>query len=362
MSTRRHLKGDSLPDGTLLRLLEEHFREQGSWPYESARTPEAAARAAAQISKTLAAALKSGSERAIKAANRIESFDEAVGKFAVAEPGSREYRSLWAEVRRADPDCEFRPYVAAAIGLWADIALNETKEVADRFLAGSIAQFVLFHCRDTMGAASLGETTERARTRGAEVSAALLKLLAKHPRTPKGLFASGPTAKAIELGYRMFRIRMVGDAIGWMRPKTDAERTEVYVGAYDAGYASDSMWLYEVRGRCDLAFVYRAWQLASHKSDWALAAGYGIAMLKQFPRCLVNKIETIKPLLEDEETWPGLAAVLALRQFDVPESVRDVFENQASAHSAAISRIRAMRAGIIENSKYLTVLALGKQP
>jgi hypothetical protein len=51
----------------------------------------------------------------------------------------------------------------------------------------------------------------------------VIEILTRNPTAPPGLFDHG-TEVAQELGYRMFRIRLFADRIGWQTPAEDADR------------------------------------------------------------------------------------------------------------------------------------------
>jgi hypothetical protein len=161
--------------------------------------------------------------RPLKDAKKRAQFEAVFRKRAAAEPGSEDYQALWADVQKAvngDPDpLRKRHVAAAAYGHWSDIALDATRSDAERLLAGRMAQFVLYSWgRGNGGSTAMDVEPATARRRGADVNAVVIEILARNPTAPPGLFDQASVA-AVELGYRIFRIRLFADRIGWQPPR-----------------------------------------------------------------------------------------------------------------------------------------------
>jgi hypothetical protein len=173
------------------------------------------------------------------------------------------------------------------------------------------------------------------------------------------LFAHGTEATQ-ELGYRIFRIRLFADRIGWQTPTEDADRAQLYEEAFEAGLATDLMWVHEELEHAEVGHPYRAFVLATHASEWSRAGEYGIDVLKAFPDLLTAKVGGINPLLEDHTVWPGVAAMMEHRWHDIPTKLRGILDNPRPEHVTAISRIREMMACVKADDRYLSVLKMGK--
>jgi hypothetical protein len=352
------------------RLIVRHFeRSRASSDGDSVASPKVLARNACGLSRTLAHYVEKG-HRDVKNLKKLEQFENVFRTKIVAEPGSPDYQKLWADVRaivdgtRSDP--QFGGYVVpAAYGHWSQIALDPSKSDAQRILAGRMAEFVLFHYgrrRNNGLSNTLVVQVEltAARERGRQVIETLIGVLASNLTPPAGLFDHG-SETAREQGYRMLRIRLLADYIGWQgtAATSDAERAQVFAQAYQAGQAAELMWLHEELEGADVGHPNNAFVLATHASDWQHAAEYGISLLKAFPALLTESVGGLSPLLADRTVWPGIAAMMLHRWLDIPTEVRRVLDEPGPDQMTAVRRIRHMVAGVKAGQPYKTVLEIG---
>ena len=343
-------------------IVRYHERSRAASDGESNRSPEVLARQECKLSKAMVSYIRNGRE--LKDLDKRAHFEGVFRKRVAAEPGSDDYRALWADVQavvNGNPD-PFRKMhvVAAAFGHWSDIALDEERPDAERVLAGRMAQFVLGHySRGNGGPTVVDVAPTAAGKRGRDVNAAVIEILTRSPTAPPKLFDHG-TEVAQELGYRIFRIRLFADRIGWQTPKEDADRAQYYEAEFKAGLATDLMWVHDELEHTEVGHPYRAFVLATHASEWSRASEYGINLLKEFPDLLTARLGGIKPLLEDREVWPGVATMMAHRWHDIPTGLRRVLDNPQPVHVKAISFIREMMAGVKAGEGYLSVLKMGK--
>jgi hypothetical protein len=121
------------------------------------------------------------------------------------------------------------------------------------------------------------------------------------------------------------------------------------------------MWVHDELEHAEVGHVYRAFALATHAGDWSRTGEYGLNLLKAFPDILTTKVGGIKPLLEDRDIWPGVAAMIVHRWHDMSRELRCVLENPPPEHAGAVSSIREMTAGVKAEDPYLSVLAMEKR-
>jgi hypothetical protein len=344
-------------------IVRHHERRRAASDGDSNRSPEVLAREECQLSKAMVSYIKNG--RDIKHPEKRAHFDSIFRKRVAAEPGSNDYRALWADVQataHGDSDPLRKRYlVATAYGHWSDIALDKTRPDAERLLVGRMAQFVLYGwSRGNGGATFMDVVPSEAKQKGREVNAAVIEILSRNPTAPSGLFDQGAEAAAAELGYRIFRIRLFADRIGWQTPNCDADRARYYEEAFNAGLSTDLMLVHEELEHAEVGHPYRAFVLATHASEWHRAGEYAIDLLRTFPEILTASVAGIKPMLEDRDVWPGLAAMMVHRWREIPTGLHRVLENPEPRHAGAVSKIRAMMAGVKANERYLSVLGLEK--
>ncbi len=357
-----------LPDRDKLQLaVRHHERIRAASDGDSKYSPRAQALKACGVSRSTEFYVKQG--RSIKSPKTRKGLDEYFRAEIAAEVGSSEYRRLWTSVRAlvegnfTAPNSEY--LVGAAYGHWAAIALDADRTDTERLLAGRAAEYVLYHYSRK---SRLGRSTsfvfavdaDAVEERGLLVIGCLTEILARNQTPPTGLFDHGSNC-AQELGYRLFRIRLFGDHAGWVSTtlKDDESRARHFAKAYQAGLAIDLMSLRDA-GLSDVAHPNNAFVLATHAHDWTRAAEYGVTLIKAHPTLLTATIGGLKPLLEDRTVWPGLAAVIEKRWFELPTKIREILTNPAPEHCLAVGHIRQMVAGVRDDSSYLSTLKLGK--
>lgn len=126
-----------------------HFeRARATTDGDSTVSARAMALRACGICRTTAHTLETGGS--IKDLDKRKSFDNAFRTHVAAEVGSEGYRKLWAEVRDAiegvvPRHLNLEYVVGSAYSHWAGIAVDASQPVADRLLAGRIAEYVLYH-------------------------------------------------------------------------------------------------------------------------------------------------------------------------------------------------------------------------
>lgn len=355
-------------------VLESIIREQSI----SADSPIIRAGKEIGVGRTVMSRLVNNPDACLKDTGKIVSLDRAYGK-RVAEPGSVLYRRRWVDiVRRIDATSigELDLYlVEAAYGHWADIAVDERQSDATRLLYGRLAEFVLYNwlssgSRRTKDAQQLpGATDDDIRARGLSVIDSVAAILARNPVAPEGFYEVGGDAKeapspvAKAAGYRMFRIRMLSDQIGWGSTiaKGDIGRAELYARAYHGGLAADLVWLHSIYGRAEIAYSNNAWNLAIHAGDWATSVRYASLLFAAFPQFMAEKVMKLTAVREDRTLWPGIAALLVRQddEYNGLARVREQLESGDAAFAEMMEAVRKMVPLVRENHDYLTVLNMG---
>jgi hypothetical protein len=352
-----------LTHGEMLELIEKHFetlRRQSDGDSEA--SVKQLARMKVGLSRGTAYKLIVKGEP-LKDPEMLKHFEEVFRDLIIAEPGSDPYRQQWASIKKTmekGDDFEKLVIIASAMGAWADIALDETRNDAERILVGRLVQYVLFYASRAQSTGTVLDVDPKvAFARGAKVNKEVVKLLLANDMPPPGMFDHcSPEAKA--RGYSVFRTRLISDELGWNQPITDEGRAELFARAYKNGIASVLMHIDEDFGHRDVTYSYRAFVMATHAGDWHRAGEYALTLLKFFPEILTKKISNIKAMLDDRDVWPGLAALLALRLADIPAGIRATLENPEPHHQNAVDVIYAMMASVHSSQSYLEVLEMEK--
>ena len=314
----------------------------------------------------------------LKDPGKIAALDRAYSK-RVAEPGSAAYRRRWADIVRRIDATPIREadlcLVDAAYGHWADIALDERQSDAQRMLHGRQAEFVLYNwlksgLRRTQDAKRLVVATDsEIRARGLAVIDAVTEILARNPVAPEGFYeVAGDTKAALSLsaksaGYRMFRIRMLSDQIGWRSTisNDDIARAELYANAFRHGLAAGQIWLHSIYGQTEIAYSNNAWHLAMHAGDWATSVRYASLLFAAFPQFLDETVMGLMAVRDDRSSWPGVAAIL-VRHDDEHNGlarVREQLGTGGAAFAEMMAAVREMMPLVNQNQDYVTVLTMG---
>ena len=352
------------------RLIERNCeRKRAASDGDSTISPRKMAARKCGFSPALASYVANG--RPIKNPTKLAHFENVFRTEVAAEVGSVDYQKLWADVRavvdgtRAEP--LFSAYlVPAAHGQWAAIALDTNRSDAERLLAGRMAEFILYHYTHNRKTGFANKYVVEvdptaAQERGHRVIACLARILASNPTPPPGLFDHGMLA-AQELGYQIFRRRLFADHTGWQAKVLtgDADRAQHFADAYNAGMATDLMWLHEELEHSDVGHPCNAFVLATHAGDWPRVGEYGVALLRAFPNLLTEEVGNTSALLDDRPVWPGVAAMMTHRWLDIPPKLRRVSTDPDTKHITALRRIRQMMAGVKVGDPYLSVLKMGE--
>jgi hypothetical protein len=349
-----------LNDGEKLVLIEKQVeRKRKQSDGENTKSVKAEARGICGLSRATAYNLIVKGESLKTLEMRIR-FEKVFSELVMAEPGSVNDRRFWESIQETvknGSDFEKHTLLSSAVGTWADAALDETKSDAERILMGRACEFVSHkrHHGKPLGI-PLDIKPQRAFDRGSKVMEEVVKLLLRNETPPAGMFDHG-SPEARRLGYNVFRTRMIADQLGWQMPADDKGRTELLERAYHDGVASTLMQIDDDLGHIDISYSYRAFVLATHAGDWPRAAEYALTVLKFFPAILTQRVSGIKAMLDDNEVFPGLAAMIALRRADLPVGIRNVVENPDARHQNAMRLVNAMTDGIKKTQTYLTVLA-----
>jgi hypothetical protein len=247
-------------------------------------------------------------------------------------PSEQKYReSVLSDLDAATPSSKAKETTSKAIDLaiariahqhlfsavhdWAPAALDPTRPLGERLNRGLLCCRTIYdwkwkipHDSDVNIRASVSDA--EALQCAEQVAAALLKLAAEDPRT----WFNGPFDKAQQTGARITRLLIETAATGLFlkNSKTSQlDKVNHMTRVASSGFLADSVWADNlVPG--EIARLYNAWVVAMMANRWHSAACLGRLLLKKHGRILENSVSSLTAIIDDEEVWPGLAAMLVV--------------------------------------------------
>lgn len=285
-----------------------------------------------------------------------------------AEPGSERYRDRIAEIRVALGDGRSLPNLAMmdqfllepAFHVWAAQALDTSSPDADRLLQGRLAHRVMYdwlkHATRRVGTTGLFTITDaEVAARGIEVVNAMVKIVSNHRQAPAGFFETGNDL-ARRNGYRMFRVTLAADHLGWMSHKpgvTLEERVSILSAAYKRGVHEDIAWVATIQPD-EIAWLYNAWSMAIHAGDWLGSVKLAGQLFTRWPKILTTCVSGLKPVTDDIDMWPGIAAIL---QYSDVDDALDALRSQLRGGDAVMEKmmraIPRVQAAVAADASYI---------
>jgi hypothetical protein len=341
------------------------FERDGS---DAEKTPRERTAALLKIKRTKLYLLLSGKEQ-LKEPESVDALNMAFQDL-VARPGDEPYRALFARAEAAikarDQAMMEQLLVNSALDTWGPRALDDSRDAAARLLDGSLAEFVLHNGlklvpdRGTSGLVQ--RTHEEIRQAGRKVTAAISEILSHHPEAPSGFFGSG-NPQAREAGWKVFRIRMQSDEVGWKSEslmKNASARAALFKGKFETGLHLDLLWLHSILGEDQISWINNAWNLAMHAGDWSQSVRIAAVLFADFPDFLVRDTMTLQRITSDPTVWPGIAAIMLDREQDGLEAVRKRAAEGGSGFEAMMRGVRRMMLGVAAGKDYVTVFEMGE--
>jgi hypothetical protein len=345
------------------------FERDGS---DAEDTPRERMAAQLKIGRTKLYLLLSGKED-LKDPESVEALNKAFAEL-VARPGGEPHRALFARVESAikarDKTMMEQFLLNAALDTWGPRALDGSRDKGARLLDGSLAEFVLHNglklVPDRGPGGLVQRTHEEIRQWGTRVMEVVADILRRHPEPPPGFFGSGndaPNPQAREAGWKVFKIRMQSDEVGWKSEglmKDAAARAELFTRAFETGLHLDLLWLHSIIGENQISWINNAWNLAMHAGDWRQSVQIAAVLFADFPDFLTRDTMTLESVTADPTVWPGIAAIMLDREHSGLETIRRRTSNGGTDFETMMRAVRRMMPGVAAGKDYVAVFEMGE--
>lgn len=296
---------------------------------------------------------------------------DAALRALVVEPGSRfdqEVKArLYATLEGRSP--ESADYALAQAEAFARTALRSDTAVERCIVLGMQAQRVFFELLSRHGQLRVAThptfcfTPEvELRELMSRVMPRLKEIIEEAESPPDGLFPSCTDPVILQRSYRLVRLRIASDAVGWSYKTASSveARASALKLCWSPALVSDFAWAAAI-DPAEIGFLYNPLIHAIHADDAVTAERLAAEVFDRFPQLLTESVSGLTPLVDDQDAWPVLALVAQSGGKELAAFRRqlDAVRAQHPALDAGLDRMLRADVGARTYTQKMTLMANG---